>query len=50
MLGEDLENVAVAEPCHEVLIVYEKMWCYQFATAKQRALFHSNHKEHNIAT
>ncbi len=48
MLGVDLEHVAVAEPCHEV--VYEKMWCNQFATVKQRVLFHSNHKEHNKAT
>ena len=46
MLGVDPERVVVAEPCHEVSVVNDKTLRQLFATVKQSALFHRNHKEH----
>ena len=48
MLGVDPKHVAVAEHCCEVSIVIDKMWCQQFATVKQSALFRQTDKEQHI--
>ncbi len=50
MLGVDPKCVAVAEPCCEVSEVNDKIWCQQFATVKQSALFRRNYNELQVET
>jgi hypothetical protein len=46
MLGVDPERVAVVEPCHEISILNDKTWFYQFSIVKQSALFNKNYTDH----